>query len=45
MPIANSRRITSCSFAYSSGGRVEFIIVSDKISSATLVPAFGTSIQ
>src|SRR5882724_10064341 len=28
MPIANSRRMTSCSFLYSSGGRAEFIIAS-----------------
>ena len=34
MPIANSRRMTSCSLAYSSGGKVEFIIASAKISSA-----------
>ena len=45
MPMANSRRITSCSFWYSSGGRVEFIIASARISSAVATPSFGTSIQ
>src|SRR5947208_15467028 len=45
MMIANSRRITSCSLAYSCGGRVEFIIASARISSAVSAPSFGTSIQ
>ena len=45
MPMANSRRMTSCSFWYSSGGRVEFIIASPRMSRAVVTPFFGTSIQ
>ena len=32
-------------FLYSSGGKVEFIIASDRTSSAVATPSFGTSIQ
>jgi len=39
-PIANSRRMTSCSFLYSSGGRVEFIMASLNTPSAVANPIF-----
>ena len=45
LPIANSRRMTSCSFTNSSGGSVEFITASASKSRATGTPFAGMSIQ
>ncbi len=44
-PIANSRRMTSCSLRNSSGGSVEWSAASVKRSRATSAPFAGMSIQ
>jgi len=44
-PMANSRRITSCSLANSVSGKTECIVASASNSIAVAVPSEGTSIQ